>query len=117
MAPPFVARERELQALYAYLDLALAGQGQVCFVIGEAGSGKTTLLNEFLRRAMEAHPAPVNGAKVTLTGLADGVWSIEWWDTLTGERLATAEAAASKGLLQLAPPTFRADIAARLKKR
>ncbi len=51
----FVARERELSQLQTFLDRALAGQGQVCFVIGEAGSGKTTLVAEFARRAQEAH--------------------------------------------------------------
>jgi predicted ATPase len=32
-----------------------AGQGQVCFVTGEAGSGKTALVTEFSRRAEEKH--------------------------------------------------------------
>ena len=67
--------------------------------------------------AMEASPSPVADAKVTLAGLSDGVWSIEWWDTLAGKRLATGEANASGGFLQLAPPAFQVDIAARLKKR
>jgi DNA-binding SARP family transcriptional activator/predicted ATPase len=53
--PPFVARERELARLDRFLDLALAGQGRVAFVTGEAGSGKTTLIQEFARRAQEAH--------------------------------------------------------------
>ncbi|MFQ5595547.1 MAG: ABC transporter substrate-binding protein [Anaerolineae bacterium] len=51
----FVARERELAQLNEFLDRALAGQGTVCFVTGEAGSGKTALLTEFARRAQEAH--------------------------------------------------------------
>jgi predicted ATPase len=37
------------------LALALAGQGRVAFVTGEAGSGKTALIQEFARRAQEAH--------------------------------------------------------------
>jgi Cdc6-like AAA superfamily ATPase len=36
----FVARERELAQLQTFLDHALAGHGQVCFVTGEAGAGK-----------------------------------------------------------------------------
>ena len=51
----FVARQRELRQLNAFLDRALAGQGQICFVTGEAGSGKTTLAIEFARRAQERH--------------------------------------------------------------
>ena len=51
----FVARERELARLGSFLDRTLDGQGQVCFVIGNAGSGKTALVTEFARRAQEAH--------------------------------------------------------------
>ncbi len=49
----FVARERELSQLDSFLEPALAGQGQVCFVTGEAGSGKTALVSEFARQAQE----------------------------------------------------------------
>jgi DNA-binding SARP family transcriptional activator len=45
--PVFVARERELAQLDAFLALALADQGRVVFVAGEAGSGKTALVQEF----------------------------------------------------------------------
>jgi tetratricopeptide (TPR) repeat protein len=51
----FVARESQLEQLDGYLNSALAGQGQVCFVTGEAGSGKTALVAEFARRSEEAH--------------------------------------------------------------
>ncbi|MFQ5855117.1 MAG: AAA family ATPase [Anaerolineae bacterium] len=51
----FVARERELAQLNTFLDRALAGHGQVCFVTGEAGAGKTALVTEFARRAQVQH--------------------------------------------------------------
>jgi adenylate cyclase len=51
----FVAREQELAQLDRFLDRALAGQGAVCFVAGEAGSGKTALAGAFARRAQERH--------------------------------------------------------------
>ena len=51
----FVGREVELARLDQWLALALASQGRVVFVSGEAGSGKTALLAEFARRAMTAH--------------------------------------------------------------
>jgi tetratricopeptide (TPR) repeat protein len=53
--PLVVARERELEAMSSSLNRALAGQGRVIWITGEAGSGKTTLVNEFIRRAQEAH--------------------------------------------------------------
>jgi adenylate cyclase len=51
----FVARERQLAQLQTFLTRALAGQGQVCFVTGEAGAGKTALVIEFARRAQDVH--------------------------------------------------------------
>jgi hypothetical protein len=56
--PVFVARERELAQLDGFLDLALAGQGRVVFVTGEAGSGKTALVQEFTWRAQDVHADP-----------------------------------------------------------
>lgn len=51
---PFVGRERELARLEGFLERAVAGQGQVCFVTGEAGGGKTALVQAFTRRAQDA---------------------------------------------------------------
>jgi DNA-binding SARP family transcriptional activator len=53
--PVFVAREGELARLDAFLAQAMAGEGRVVFVVGEAGSGKTALLREFSRRAQDEH--------------------------------------------------------------
>jgi len=71
--PVFVARERELRRLNRFLEAALAGQGQVCFVSGEAGSGKTALLTEFARRAEAQHPDLVAafGQADAQTGIGD----------------------------------------------
>ena len=49
-AAPFVARARELAQLDDYWQTAVAGQGQVVFVTGEAGSGKTLLLQQFAQQ-------------------------------------------------------------------
>lgn len=51
----FVAREGELGKLEGHLDAALAGQGRVVFVTGDAGCGKTALIQEFARRAQATH--------------------------------------------------------------
>jgi tetratricopeptide (TPR) repeat protein len=47
--PVLVGRERELEELEHYLQLATEGKGTTVFVSGEAGSGKTRLLAEFLK--------------------------------------------------------------------
>ena len=52
---PFVGRDPQLRRLDRFLEAALAGQGQVAFVSGEAGWGKTRLLAEFSHRAQEEH--------------------------------------------------------------
>ena len=67
--------------------------------------------------AMEAQPKPVSGAAVTLTGTDNGPWLVDWWDTLSGTRVASGEAIASAGTLPLQAPAFTVDIAARLRKR
>jgi len=54
--PAFVGRERELARLGTFLDRALAGEGCVAFVTGDAGTGKTALAVEFCRRSLSAHP-------------------------------------------------------------
>ena len=51
---PFVARERELTQLESYLQGALAGNGRVCFVSGQAGAGKSALLGCFVEQALRA---------------------------------------------------------------
>ena len=55
-AAPFVARERESAQLATALERALAGQGQIVLLTGEAGSGKTALLSAFARQALARHP-------------------------------------------------------------
>lgn len=66
--------------------------------------------------AMVKSPAPVAGAKVTVLGVADGVWSVEWFDTLTGKPVTDLKVEARSGAIPLEPLPFEADIAARLKK-
>jgi DNA-binding SARP family transcriptional activator len=71
--PVFVARETELSHLEGLLRRALAGQGQIAFVTGEAGSGKTALLQAFARRAEEMNPmlVAVGGNSNAYTGIGD----------------------------------------------
>ncbi len=51
----FVARQPELEQLDRFLTRALDGEGQVCFITGDAGSGKSALAREFCRRAQQQH--------------------------------------------------------------
>jgi hypothetical protein len=67
--------------------------------------------------AMDATPKPMNGAKVVISGVADGAWSVEWWDTLAGRRVRADKVTARADALQLEAPAFQADLAARLKKQ
>ncbi|MCL5256310.1 MAG: AAA family ATPase [Chloroflexi bacterium] len=69
----FVARGRELASLKEHLSAAMAGQGRVVFVTGEAGSGKSSLLHEFARRAMDEHPdlLAADGSGNAYTGAGD----------------------------------------------
>ncbi len=53
MEQVFVTRRRELERLDGLLETANGGQGQICFVTGEAGFGKTSLTAEFARRAQQ----------------------------------------------------------------
>ncbi len=69
----FVAREPELAQLQGFLDAALAGQGRVVFVIGDAGSGKTALVQQFAWDAQAAYPdlVVVSGNGNAHTGIGD----------------------------------------------
>ncbi|HSJ54782.1 MAG TPA: AAA family ATPase [Anaerolineae bacterium] len=51
----FVDREQELATLQGHLAKALAGDGQVCFVAGQAGSGKTALVRHFVEQALASN--------------------------------------------------------------
>lgn len=55
-ARKLVGRNRELGDLLNCLRSALASQGQVVFITGEAGIGKTALVDEFQRRAAGDFP-------------------------------------------------------------
>jgi DNA-binding SARP family transcriptional activator len=72
-APLFVARQRELTWLDGLLDVTLAGQYCVAFVVGEAGQGKTALLRTFARLSQAAHPDLVVawGSCNAYTGIGD----------------------------------------------
>ena len=51
-----MGRKAELKALEGYLDAAVAGQGKLVFILGEAGLGKSTLVEHFRRIALRRYP-------------------------------------------------------------
>ena len=48
--PVLVGRERELEELESFLNMAVGGKGKTVFISGEAGCGKTRLVTEFLNK-------------------------------------------------------------------
>jgi len=73
MSLPFVGREPEIARLTALLDGVLAGQGQCCFVAGEAGAGKSTLIRALTEGAEGRDPDLIFaiGACNAQTGIGD----------------------------------------------
>src|SRR6266545_3689711 len=130
--PLFVACEQELGRLDGLLDLALAAQSQVAFVVGEAGQGKTALLQAFARRAQQAHPELIvaGGNCNAYTGAGDPYLPFrEILELLTGdiearalagrlrrdhaERLWNSLPAAAQALLEVGPDLLDTFISAR----
>ena len=62
----FVGRGLELSRLNTYLENALAGQGSICLITGNAGSGKTALVSAFTRQALTR-----NKKLIAAVGMAD----------------------------------------------
>jgi predicted ATPase len=58
---PYTGRERELATLQSCLEKALAGQGQLVTLMGEAGIGKSRLLYEFRHRLDREQVTVVQG--------------------------------------------------------
>jgi len=69
----FVSRRKELGRLGEFLASAVAGQGRVCFVTGEAGFGKTSLALAFASQAQQQYHELLvaMGACDAQTGLSD----------------------------------------------
>ncbi|UCG86062.1 MAG: protein kinase [Gemmatimonadota bacterium] len=69
----FVAREEELTRLHALLEQAVAGEGRVAFVTGDAGTGKTALISAFACSAEAIQPelVVVSGKCDAHTGTGD----------------------------------------------
>ena len=83
--PIFVDRARELGALNAQLDAALAGHGSAVLLAGEPGIGKTRVLQEF------AASAQARGATVVWGHAFESAWTPPYgaWAEALGGYAAT----------------------------
>ncbi|MCB0110397.1 MAG: helix-turn-helix domain-containing protein, partial [Caldilineaceae bacterium] len=87
-SPPIVAREGELARLTSQLESALAGNGNILFITGEAGDGKTMLAQAFLRQSQEQQPdlLVATGNCSAYTGIGDPYLPFrELLELLTGD--------------------------------
>ncbi|MBM3493999.1 MAG: DUF5060 domain-containing protein [Armatimonadetes bacterium] len=60
-------------------------------------------------------PSVLEGLRVSVPVKHEGPWSVEWWDTWTGEVLRRETVAAADGVLNLLPPPLKRDVAVRMK--
>ena len=68
-------------------------------------------LNEWAYRALGFMPSPAGDATATLTGLADGRYEVEWWDTYKGAVTATESKPCRGSTLVLTVPPMATDVA------
>jgi len=114
--PVFVGREAELERLDAFLHQALAGEGRVAFVTGEAGTGKTALVQELLRQAQGSHDDLVAavGLCSDQTGIGDPyapwrqVLALLTGDVDSGSAGGTMSAESARRLWRASPLTLEA---------
>jgi len=59
--------------------------------------------------------SPINDAVVTLTGLQDGAYNVEFWDTYAGRPTGKKKSTAQNGVLQIPLPTVQADLALKVR--
>ena len=57
----------------------------------------------------------ISGAVLTLNGLADGAYTVEWWNTTTGEITATEQITVAGTPATLNVPTFSTDLALKVR--
>jgi DNA-binding winged helix-turn-helix (wHTH) protein len=99
----FVGRDAVLEALRAALASAVAGEGRVALLCGEAGIGKTRAAEELARHA-EASGAAVLAARCPEAAAAPAFWP---WTQILRAALASEAGAALPGELSALVPELR----------
>jgi tetratricopeptide (TPR) repeat protein len=99
----FVGRATEIGALVAALDRAVAGQGSVIAVLGEAGAGKSRIAFEVAAEATARHVSVLTGrAYESEQILAFGPWV---------DALRAARIAGDAPLIERLEPAWRSELA------
>jgi len=101
---PLIGRARELDRLLDVWSGAVAGEGAVVSICGEAGIGKTRLASELLARAGEQGAGTAACAALDLGGAAPfGLWAELLRKLLPTVPIPPAEAAWPEDLARLVP--------------
>ena len=73
--------------------------------------------NTWYRRIVQKQPvALLPEATITVDGLEDGHYRIEWWDIYGGAQITSVEREAAGGRLRLEPPVRSPDVACKIMK-
>ncbi|MCF7973917.1 MAG: DUF5060 domain-containing protein [Phycisphaerae bacterium] len=91
----------------------LGYQGDACAYLWISDSRATW----WRQVAENKRPAPVTEGIVTIGGLKDGTYQIEWWDTFAGGVLRTDHVSCREGRLQGSMPPFSRDIACKIRPK
>ncbi len=62
-------------------------------------------------------PMPIPASVLTVAGVPEGEYEVEWWDTWKGEVASRATVRAEQGRLRLAVPAFERDVACKIRPR
>ncbi len=97
------------------------GHGTLLWVVSKQYS-ENELLKQYAKNLREGVENPLDitfpensEAVLTLNGLADGDYAVEWWDTFSGEIAQTATVTVSDGTADISVPAFSTDWAVKVK--
>ncbi|MFH1877384.1 MAG: hypothetical protein ABH883_01070 [Candidatus Omnitrophota bacterium] len=62
-------------------------------------------------------PPPVKDSYFKVSGIADGEYAIEWWDTYEGRKISTGKNTARNGSLLVDVPDFTKDTACKIRRK
>jgi adenylate cyclase len=100
----FVGRQGEIEELTGHLEKSLTGQGQVCFITGQAGSGKTALVRQFMQQALAADPELVVAVGSGNAQIGVGDPYLPFREALA---MLTGDAAAQQSVGRIAPESAK----------